>query len=85
MAESANRDWRIGRSVVQCNKYMLEHEVDCDITFSVGTEKIQAHRYMLISRSAVFHLELTRQDRQQAPMEIIIPEIEPDIFRKMLM
>ncbi|XP_061197988.1 serine-enriched protein-like [Saccostrea echinata] len=82
MALSANTDWRTGRTVLQCNKYMLEHQVECDVTLAVGREKIKAHKYMLISRSAVFHSKLTSQ---RTLMEINIPDIEPDIIRKMLM
>ncbi|XP_062590839.1 uncharacterized protein LOC134252384 [Saccostrea cucullata] len=82
MAMSANTDWRTGRTVTQCNKYMLEHEVECDVTLAVGKEKIKAHKYMLISRSAVFHSKLTSQ---RTLLEVNIPDFEPDTIRKMLM
>jgi hypothetical protein len=81
MAARANTDWRAGRSVAQCNKYMLEHEVECDVTLAVGREKFKAHRYMLMSRSAVFHSKLTHQ---RSLVEINIQDMEPDVFRKML-
>lgn len=81
MAASENMDWRIGRNVVQCNKYMLDHEVEGDVTFVVGGEEIRAHRYMLISRSAVFHSQITRQRMSQ---EIQVTDIEPHIFKKLL-
>lgn len=83
MAASDNMDWRVGRNVMQCNKYMLDHEVEGDVTFVVGItrEKICAHRYMLISRSAVFHSQITCQRMLQ---EIQVPDIEPHIFKKML-
>lgn len=82
MAARANTDWRTGRTVTQCNKYMLEHEVEGDVTLAVGREKIKAHRYMLMSRSAVFHSKLTQQ---RTLVEINIPDIESDIVHKMLM
>lgn len=81
MATGGNMDWRIGRNVVQCNKYMLDHEVEGDVTFVVGGEEIRAHRYMLISRSAVFQSQLTHQRMSQ---EIQVEDIEPHIFKKML-
>lgn len=81
MAAGGNMDWRIGRNVVQCNKYMLDHEVEGDVTFVVGGEAIRAHRYMLISRSAVFQSQFTRQRMSQ---EIQVEDIEPHIFKKML-
>lgn len=81
MAARENMDWRIGRNVVQCNKYMLDHEVEGDVTFVVGGVEIRAHRYMLISRSAVFHSQITRQRMSQG---IQVEDIEPHIFKKML-
>ena len=45
---SSDVDWQTTRTLAQCNKYMLENQVQCDVTFRVGeagaTEDIQAHR-----------------------------------------
>ena len=46
-------DWQMDKSVLKCNKYMLEEQLQCDVTFRVGTEgateDIKAHKYVIIS------------------------------------
>lgn len=78
---SAGGDWRTGRSVIECNRYILENQVHTDVTFYVISTAISAHRSILISRSQVFESLLTGQSL----LDIIhVPDIEPDVFRKML-
>ena len=31
------KGWQVDRTVLQCNKYMLDHQINCDVTFSFGT------------------------------------------------
>ncbi|XP_071111347.1 BTB/POZ domain-containing protein 6-like [Haliotis cracherodii] len=52
-ATTASRDWQTGKNSTECNRYMLEHQLDCDVTFEVGEsqEIIRAHSYILKSRS----------------------------------
>ncbi|XP_046558087.1 BTB/POZ domain-containing protein 1-like [Haliotis rubra] len=46
-------DWQTGKSSTECNRYMLEQQLGCDVTFEVGQSKeiIRAHSYILKSRS----------------------------------
>jgi hypothetical protein len=50
-------DWQSGNGVLACNKYMFEKQISCDVTFLVGVdkEKVEAHKYVLVSRSSVFY------------------------------
>ena len=78
---SAAEDWRTGKSVIECNRYMLENQVHTDVKFNVKSTAISAHRSMLISRSQVFENLLTGR----SSLDIIdVPDIEPDVFRNML-
>ena len=47
-------DWRLGKTLSERYLYMLENHVGCDVTFSVGDNLVEAHKFILISRSAVF-------------------------------
>lgn len=48
-------DWRSDKSWAERYMYMFEHRLGCDVTFSLGEEKkIAAHKFVLISKSAVF-------------------------------
>lgn len=48
-------DWRAGKSWAERYMYMFENHLGCDVTFSLGEEKkIAAHKFILISKSAVF-------------------------------
>jgi hypothetical protein len=51
VATSSNQedqDWQTSRTLAQCNKFMLEQQLQCDVTFRVGTEgateDIHAHK-----------------------------------------
>ena len=48
-------DWRTGKTMSERYLYMFENHVGCDVTFSLGEgHQIEAHKFILISRSAVF-------------------------------
>ena len=47
-------DWRLGKTPSERYLYMFENHVGCDVTFSVGEDLVEAHKFILISRSAVF-------------------------------
>ena len=56
---TATVDWQYGKTLAECNKYMLDYQLATDIGFQVGSRGqarslVRAHRYVLISRSAVF-------------------------------
>lgn len=80
-------DWRSGKNVTQCNRYMLENQINCDVTFVVGTgedkQQISAHKYMLICRSEVFDAMLFGLLHEQSNT-IQIPDVSPFAFRKLL-
>ncbi len=58
-------DWQMEKSVLECNRHMLENQLECDVKFTflppegsrftyIQDPSISAHKYMLISRSPVF-------------------------------
>ncbi|XP_048241734.1 BTB/POZ domain-containing protein 6-like isoform X3 [Haliotis rufescens] len=87
-AESASGfvdNWQAGKTLAQCNLRMLDAEELCDVTFRVGStgHVIKAHRYVLISRSCVFHAMFTGPLAETS--EVSVPEIEPKDFRQFLL
>ncbi|XP_048242571.1 BTB/POZ domain-containing protein 6-like [Haliotis rufescens] len=87
-AESASGfvdNWQAGKTLAQCNLRMFDAEELCDVTFRVGStgHVIKAHRYVLISRSCVFHAMFTGPLAETS--EVNVPEIEPKDFRQFLL
>ncbi|XP_076080162.1 BTB/POZ domain-containing protein 6-B-like [Mytilus galloprovincialis] len=64
--------------------YMLQNEIMCDVTFRVGHERtsIKAHKFMLSSRSAVFHTMFEGSLPEKG--EITISDIDDNTFRDIL-
>lgn len=54
MAHASHEDWRSEKTVAECNRYILSHELYCDVLFQVGDTLIKAHKCILASRSSVF-------------------------------
>ncbi|XP_046547715.1 BTB/POZ domain-containing protein 6-like [Haliotis rubra] len=77
-------DWQSGKTVTECNLRMLDTEDFSDVTFRVGSEQqaVQAHRYVLVSRSCVFHAMFCGKLAEKE--EVSIPDIEPNIFKEFL-
>lgn len=77
-------NWQSGRSVVERNRHMLTSEHNSDVTFRVGKgeKPIQAHRYVLTSRSCVFDAMLCGPLAEKD--DIKISDVEADIFSDML-
>ena len=77
-------DWQAQLSALECNHYMFEHQIHCDVHFRVGeaAQLIGAHRYVLESRSDVFtvmfHGPLAEKD------VVEVPEVEPEDFKEFL-
>ncbi|WAR13505.1 BTBD2-like protein [Mya arenaria] len=74
------QDWQSTKPTIsECSKHMWTHKLACDITFNVGPNKkpIQAHRYVLMSRSCVFYEMLAEQPREGS---IEIPDVTEDSF-----
>ncbi|XP_046564411.1 BTB/POZ domain-containing protein 3-like isoform X2 [Haliotis rubra] len=86
MAESGFvENWQNGRSVVECNRHMLNSKHTSDVTFRVGKDEdtVRAHRYVLISRSHVFDAMLCGPLAEKD--DIKISDVEADVFSEMLM
>ena len=82
--KSMEREWQLGKTLAECNGYMLDNEIDCDVTFRVGDtqEVVRAHKYMLGSRSSVFYAMLYGALAERG--EIHIPDMEPHTFNCLL-
>lgn len=81
-------DWQAGRSVVDCNKFMLQNEINCDVTFLLGQKKepIKAHKYMLVSRSSVFQSIFGGSISGDSNSDTIpVSDIDPETFKTLLM
>nr|XP_022307461.1 BTB/POZ domain-containing protein 6-like [Crassostrea virginica] len=81
MAVSCNGNWQAGKNVLECNKYMLNNHLYCDVKFKVGKagNLMRAHKYVLASRSSVF-AAMFYGCFQETRDVIIVPDIEPDVF-----
>ncbi len=83
------QDWQLNKSIVECNKYMLENQQHCDITFTFGVnregkeEALSAHKYVLICRSPVFEAMLMGPARMETNV-IAIEDIDKDSFMEVL-
>ncbi|KAK3106118.1 hypothetical protein FSP39_013095 [Pinctada imbricata] len=84
MASSDVEHWQCNKTLPQCMTYMLDNEIMCDVTFLLGEERqeVHAHKYMLASRSPVFHAMLEGPMAERGKIEI--PDIEKDIFHVFL-
>ncbi|VDI68394.1 Hypothetical predicted protein [Mytilus galloprovincialis] len=73
-------DWREAKSLSECMMYTQEKGINCDVTFRIGEDKtpVKAHKYMLSTRSQVFHTMF------EGPMsetgDIDIPDIDTNTF-----
>ncbi|OWF48237.1 BTB/POZ domain-containing protein 2-like [Mizuhopecten yessoensis] len=81
------QDWRDNKSLVQCNRYILEQEIGCDVRFEVGEgdnqKSMAAHKSHLMARSDVFFAMFEGPMAEPNSM-IQIPDIEPVTFKLML-
>ncbi|XP_071118012.1 BTB/POZ domain-containing protein 6-like [Haliotis cracherodii] len=77
-------NWQSGKSLAECNLHMLTSEDSCDVDFRVGKEEklVRAHRYILMSRSCVFHAMLCGPLAEKE--DIKVPDVEEEIFTEML-
>ncbi|VDI68392.1 Hypothetical predicted protein [Mytilus galloprovincialis] len=84
MGVQYSADWRDNKPLPECMMFMLQNEIMCDVTLRVGHEStlIKAHKYMLSSRSAVFHTMFEGSLPEKG--EITIPDIEENTFRDIL-
>ena len=79
--------WQQNKSLEECNEYMLQNSIECDIVFRFLRESghvttSSAHKYMLMSRSGVF-LHLLRNQYAKASV-MTINDCDPEAFSVML-
>lgn len=86
MAGVTVEDWQSNKSTLACNRYMLANQTACDIIFLVGECRVRmpAHKYILISRSCVFY-SMFCGPLAETNSDISLPDIEPDIFKALLL
>ncbi|CAC5375762.1 unnamed protein product [Mytilus coruscus] len=84
MDSNNTTEWRDNKSLHECMMYMLQNEIMCDVTLRVGDERtlIKAHRFMLSSRSAVFHTMFDGSLPEKG--DITIPDIDEITFLDIL-
>jgi len=79
-----SEDWQNNESYAHTNLRMLEDGHLCDVKLLAGEERaeVRCHRFILASRSPVFHAmfcgSLPEKD------EVEIPDIEQDVLRKVV-
>ncbi|XP_041361154.1 BTB/POZ domain-containing protein 2-like [Gigantopelta aegis] len=83
-ALGVNDDRQTRRSLAETNLFMLENKIACDVTFRVGPtrEIIQAHKFMLISRSHVFATMFIGP--MAATGVVNIPDVDVTVFNLFL-
>ena len=86
----SGQDWQHGKKVLDCNKYMFENSIECDINFTFPSSDghkeapfLSAHKYVLMSRSPVFFAMLAGPARDESGW-ISIEDINVESFREML-
>lgn len=79
-------DWRTGKSWADRYMHMFEQQIGCDVTFSLCDEKkVAAHKFILISKSAVFEAMFCGSLSEKNATKVIkIPDIEVEIFMAFL-
>ena len=81
-------DWQTGKSVVECNRYMLENHIETDIEFVLQTGSgrnvsLPAHKYVLMSRNPVF-FAMFSGPMAESGKAVNISDVSPSAFRQML-
>ena len=94
MAQRLETGWQSEKTLSECMRYMLDNEIATDVCFEVGppdqqqiTVNIRAHKYMLMSSSAVFEAMFSSgmtECRSGPDAKIRIEDIDAGIFRDLL-
>ena len=73
--------WQHEESFAITNARMLDDDVLCDVTLLAGKDKqeVRCHRFMLASRSPVFHTMFCGSLPEGSVVEI--PDVEADVMR----
>ncbi|XP_048245627.1 BTB/POZ domain-containing protein 6-like [Haliotis rufescens] len=77
-------NWQSGKSLAASNLHMLDSLLLADVTFLVGDQReaIQAHKFILVSRSCVFHTMFCGSIPETG--QVVIPDIQTDNFKTFL-
>ncbi|XP_067660693.1 BTB/POZ domain-containing protein 6-like [Haliotis asinina] len=75
-----DENWQSGKPFPETNLHMLESSLLADVTFLVGEhrETIQAHKFILVSRSSVFHAMFCGSVPETG--QVLIPDVQKDNF-----
>ena len=92
MAMRGETGWQAERTVLECNRYMLDNEIATDVCFEVGPPggevvNIRAHKCMLILRSPVFEAMFCSgmtECNSRPDHKIRIEDMEAYTFRNLL-
>src|SRR6218665_2959529 len=93
MAQRGENGWQSERTLSECMRYMFYNEISTYVIFEVGlpegaTVNIRAHKFMLISRSAVFEAMFSSgmtECRSEPHATIRVEDIEANIFKDLLL
>ncbi|XP_048245616.1 BTB/POZ domain-containing protein 6-like [Haliotis rufescens] len=77
-------NWQNGKTFPETNLHMLDSLLLADVTFLVGDQReaIQAHKFILVSRSCVFHAMFCGSIPEMG--QVLIPDIQTDNFKTFL-
>jgi len=91
MEKQPEGGWQSNKTVIECNRYMLQNRVSTDVCLEVGKPETKvtlffAHQYVLISRSPVFEELLSHEKQEKADIMPIlkITDIPPDAVEAIL-
>ncbi|XP_044580716.1 speckle-type POZ protein B-like [Cotesia glomerata] len=63
---------------------LLISKKNCDVVITVGDEKFDAHKVVLITRSNVFEAMFEHDMKESKTNEVDIPDVDPGVFRRVL-
>ncbi|KAL1428148.1 hypothetical protein MTO96_016948 [Rhipicephalus appendiculatus] len=65
-------------------EWLLDSKNYSDVTLKVGDETFQAHRSILAARSPAFRVMLAHPLEEAAPGEVVVEDVEPEVFAVIL-
>ena len=77
-------NWQSEKTLQESLAFCLNHKLHADVVFQVGTERktVEAHKLLLTLRSHVFETMFT--GGLAAQHEVVLPDVEVDIFSEFL-
>ncbi|XP_053596739.1 speckle-type POZ protein B [Microplitis demolitor] len=72
------------RKITDDLKGLYDSKINSDVIFVVGNKQFKAHKLILSTRSPVFFAMFSHGMKENRDGEVAIPDIEPEIFNKML-